>query len=311
MKADESYLADLRDGQAVYGYPGGDYPGRQYYVNNITGSSGGDGSDWENAMDEVSTAITAAEAYRISAVFPNSTNQYIRNQIFAQGTGTPYSEITALPSYCDLIGLGADPFGNGAGIARIGADTGTGENGLSGTSSVRGLRMRGFQFQAGNGGYAFQMSNIFRSRIEHCVFATNGSPAGAPAVGFEIAIGSGLVMDDCHWLNQSSITNSNDVGFSVTGTHFHGCKVTNCNISGADAALQIGSTVINGYNSEFVNCFFGWGSETCAIGIDDNATVGHIIYRRCDIFATDPIELTHNAANRAIGCMSADGFVIT
>ena len=60
-----SVLADLADGGAVYGYPG-DYYGRIYYVNNITGDSSYDGLSWDTPFDEVSTAITASETYRVS-----------------------------------------------------------------------------------------------------------------------------------------------------------------------------------------------------------------------------------------------------
>lgn len=301
-------LDDLVDG--FNRYPGRDYLGRTYYVNNITGKSGNNGLGWKSAMDEVSTAITASEVWRQRAAI-DSGNEYVRNTIYVQGTSTAYTAITSLPSYADLIGIGGRfPQGNGAGIVRIGADTGSG-GGLTGTSSVRGLRMTGIQFQAGVSNYAFQMSNIFGSEIHDCVFATNGSPGGSPATGFEIAIGSGLNMWDCLWLNQSSLTNSNDVGFDVTGTHFHGCTIDNCRITGKTAGFRLASGTINGYNSFVQNSYVGWGGSTCAIGIDDNATVGHTLYVNLRIFAADPLQLTHNASNRAIGCMSADGFVIT
>jgi hypothetical protein len=39
----EATLSDLADGAAVYGYPGDEYPGRFYYVDNISGSSSNEG----------------------------------------------------------------------------------------------------------------------------------------------------------------------------------------------------------------------------------------------------------------------------
>ena len=75
----EAKLSDLADGSAIYGVPGGHYQGRQYFVNNITGASGNTGEDWDNAMDQPSTAITAATAYL--ATLPTN-NQNVRNQIF-------------------------------------------------------------------------------------------------------------------------------------------------------------------------------------------------------------------------------------
>ena len=296
---------DLLDPLA-WEYPGIDYPNKRYFVNNVSGDSGADGTNWTNAMDEPSTAITAWEAYRAGLA---TNDQNVRGQIFVQGTGTPYTEITALPSYCDLIAVGADPRGNGAGIARIGADTGTGESGLSGTSSARGLYMRGFQFQAGKDGYAFQMSNIFRSKIVDCVFATNGVSAGQPAAGFQVAIASGLYMRDCMWLNQSSYGNVNALGFNVTSTHFHGCQIVDCHISGTTAAVQIASGCINNWASQFKSCTFDGGGGTCAVDVIDNATVGRIKFVDCRSEASANYDMAHNGAARVIGCIAANAYV--
>ncbi len=306
LKQDEAYLDDLVDGQAVYGYPGGDYLGRQYYVNNVTGSSAGDGSDWENAMDEVSTAITASTAYL--ATHADSTNRYIRNQIFVQGTATAYTTITALPSYCDLIGLGADPRGNGAGIVRIGADTGTG-GGLTGTTTARGLNMTNIQFQAGQNNYAFQATALYRCVIENCAFGTNGVPTSAPNAAFAVGKSSGLVVRNCHWINASSENTFPDVGFKITGTHFHNSLVENCYIAGTTAGVEVISTCTNGFGSMFKDCYIGWGGGTCAIGVDDNSTDGHIIYAGNYLFATDAFDLANNGAGRIVGNIMANGFV--
>ena len=306
LKQDEAYLDDLVDGQAVYGYPGGDYLGRQYYVNNVTGSSAGDGSDWENAMDEPSTAITAWEAYRATLT---TNNQMVRGQIFIQGTATEYTALTALPLYCDVIGLGADPRGNGDGIVQIGAATGTGEDGVDATATVRGTNFYNIQFQAGKDGYSFRGTNFFRCRWENCVFATNGAPAGRPAAGFSAALCSGNVWKDCHWMTASSIGTDAAVGFQITSTHFHNCLVENCYIAGSTAGVEIASGCINGFGSIFKNNYIGWGSSTCAIGVDDNATAGHIIYAGNYLFATDAFDLAHNGAGRIVGNIMANGFV--
>lgn len=297
-----SVLSDLADGNAVYGYPG-DYYGRIYYVNNIDGDSSYDGLSWDTPFDEVSTAITAAETYR--ALPSGTTNDYQRNIIFVQGTGTPYSAITSLPSYCDIVGIGADCFGNGAGIARIGADSGT-SDGVDATATARGVNFYNIQFQAGNAGYAFRGTNLFRSGFYHCCFATNGSPGGAPAAGVDLDIAGGVVWKDCLWLNQSSTANQFTVGMTITSTHFHGCWVENCLIGG-DTGVQIGSTVVNGWSSWFKDCYIGQLSETCAIGVDDNATTGHILYCGCFVQATDAFDLANNS-NRIIGCTSTNAF---
>ncbi len=98
-------LSDLADGGGVHGYPGEGYTGEVYYVNNITGSSGNSGLTWGDAMDQVSTAITASETQR--ALQSGTTNDYVRNIIYVQGTGTAYTKLTALPLHCDIVGLGA------------------------------------------------------------------------------------------------------------------------------------------------------------------------------------------------------------
>lgn len=277
--------------------------GRTYYVNNITGSSTNDGLSWNNPMDEVSTAITASEAYR--QLQGTDTNDYIRNKIIVQGTGTAYTAITALPSYCDIIGLGADSAGNGAGIARIGADSGTSE-GVLATATARGVNFYNLQFQAGTAGYAFKGTNLFRSAFYHCTFATNGSPGGAPAAGFEMGIAGGVNFYDCLWNNQSSTANQFTIGFNITSTHFHGCKVEGCYIGG-DTGVKIAATCVNGWGSWFKDCYIGQLSETCAIGVDDNATTGHIIYANCQVQATDAFDLVNNA-NRIIGCTVTNAF---
>ena len=88
---------------ASQGYPG-DYTytadnldgAKTYYVNNITGSSTNDGLSWKNAMDQVSTAVTASEAHRATLT---TNNGNVRNTIYVQGTKTAYTLITALPLY--------------------------------------------------------------------------------------------------------------------------------------------------------------------------------------------------------------------
>ena len=303
MKKGVSVLNDLKDGSAATGYPGADYENRVYYVNNITGSSSNSGLDsWDNAFAQPSQAITAWEAYR---ALLDTNNQYVRGIIYIQGTATAYTAITALPSYCDMVGIGADPFGNGAGIARIGADSGT-SDGVDATASARGVNFYNLQFQAGVSGYAFRGTNLFRSNFYHCCFASNGSPGGAPAAGVDLDIASGVNWYDCLWNNQSSTANQFTVGMNITSTHFHGCKVEGCFIGG-DTGVAIASTCVNAWGSWFKDCYIGQLSETCAIGVDDNATTGHIIYAGCYVQATTVFDLVNNA-NRIIGCTAINAF---
>lgn len=301
LRSGVAEIGDLKNSGSYPRYPAS-YPNRTYYVNNITGNSGNDGLSWDTAFAQPSQAITAWEAYRAALA---SNNQNVRGVIYIQGTGTAYTALTAFPSYCDIIGVGADPSGNGAGIARIGADSGT-SNGVLLSASVRGVNVENIQFQAGTGGYAFKGTNLFRSNFYNCVFATNGSPGGAPAAGFEMGICSGVNFYNCLWQNQSSTANQFTVGINITSTHFHGCKVKDCYIGG-DTGVAIAGACVNGWGSIFQDCYIGQLSETCAIGVDDNATTGHIIYAGCYVQATDAFDLVNNA-NRIIGCVTTNAF---
>lgn len=258
-------------------------------------------------MKEVSDAITLSEASRL--IHPGTTtNDYIRNTIVVQGTGTAYAALTALPLHCDIIGLGADVRGNGDGIARIGADTGTGYGVLS-SETIRGLNIYNIQFQAGSANYCFKVTNLFRCILDNCAFATNGDPTAAPAAGVAVDKASGLIIRNSHWLSASSGGAFPDLGISVTGTHFHQCLIENNYITGVTAGIQIASGCIRGYGSLVKNNYIGWGGETCAIGVDDNVAIGHIIYAGNYLFATDAFDLAHNGAGRIVGNIMANGFV--
>lgn len=173
-------LGDLKDGASVNGYPGANYPNKVYYVNNITGKSSNTGlGDWDNAMSEPSQAITAWEAYRTS-ILP-STNQYVRGQIFIQGTGTAYAALTSLGSYCDIIGVGAHPRGDGTGIAVI---KGTGADGAAGENDGnRGLFISNIQFTCSGAYWAMDITKMFRSEIVGCTFMGSGANSSAEISG--------------------------------------------------------------------------------------------------------------------------------
>ncbi|MBE3119146.1 MAG: hypothetical protein IMZ50_10380, partial [Candidatus Atribacteria bacterium] len=224
--------------------------GRTYFVNNITGSSGNDGLSWDRAMDEVSTAITASEAYRQLPAL--TTNEYIRNTIYVQGTGTAYTQLTALPSYCDIIGLGADPRGNGAGIARIGPDADTTPVDGVNADSVRGMNVYNIQFQAASGKCAVDIDKAFRCRFENCAFMGNLTAASPTAYFLSGTTGttgygaSGLVLKDCHFGGASAAGDAL-IGISIAGTHWHNCLVENCFITGV-TGVQVISTCINGWD---------------------------------------------------------------
>jgi hypothetical protein len=205
-----------------------DYPetlGRTYYVNNITGSSTNDGLSWGSPMDQLSTAITASETYRqLGAGAPTvETNDYVRNTIVVQGTGTTYTYISALPSYCNVIGLGATPFGDGTGIVVIGDATGTAD-GIAGTS--RGLYLYNVQCVGAGSFYGADFAVLYRSTIEDCAFGGNASSAAA-AVALNLVSGSGVVIRRCRTVGHAA-TPVIGFQFASAGGNFNECLVEDC-----------------------------------------------------------------------------------
>jgi hypothetical protein len=287
LKKGISTLADLRDGAGAYGYPG-DYPGRIYYVNNISGSSSYDGLSWDTPFDEVSTAITASETYRES--FSGSTNDYIRNIIFVQGTGTAYSALTALPNYCDIIGIGADPRGNGAGIARI--ESATTADSIS-SAGVRGLGMYNLQVGGSSSGYAMDLAVCYRSIFENCVFVNKSTGA------LRIVTGGGITIRNC--MIGGSDTTACANGLEISGTaNFNNCLVEDNVIYGTTYGVIVNSYLCNA--TVFRNNFVYGGT----IGIDDNSTestlAGNAWYINNFVgSAADCISIATNDGVRVIG----------
>ena len=220
-----------------------DTGGTTYYVNNITGSSTADGLSWNSAFDEVSTAVTASEASRL--VHPGTTtNDYIRNKIVIQGTGTTYDAISALPSYCDVIGLGAEPFGDGTGIVVLGDATGAAD-GAAG--SMRGTNIYNMQFVGAGSFYAMDLAVAYRSKFENCAFGGNASSA-ACAIAFNVVSASGLVLRECKTIMHAAAP---VIGWamSTAGGNWNECLMERCHGYGSTTGytnagyLQNGSVV--------------------------------------------------------------------
>jgi hypothetical protein len=295
MKKGVSALSDLVDGGSVHGYPGA-YPGQTYYVNKVTGLSTYDGLTWDRPFAQLSTAITAAEAYRQLAA---SANQYVRNIIYVQGVSTAYSAVSALPNYCDIIGVGAQSNGNGTGIAMI---SGAGAaDAMAGTA--RGLRLFNLQLIATGAYWCLDLVNLFRSEIAFCCFqslttATDG------AIRFSDSAGGNYIHDN--WMTGSGNV-IHKVGMQIQGGNFDSNRIEDNEIIGTTAGVLVDntcSTGINGTaadNTVFKNNVIGDLGRGCAKGVDDNEVVGMITYVGNYITATDAIELTHRGDVRAIG----------
>jgi hypothetical protein len=290
-----AYAQRAQLGTLIYGAAGsypGDYPGMVYYVNNVSGSASNDGLTWDTAFAQIATAVTAVGTFQAAA-----SDVETRCIIYIAGTATAYTGLTALPSYCDLVGVGASIRGNGSGIPRIGSDTAAEDGVLMASTDIRGTNFYNLQFQAGTAKSCFTIRNIYRSEFHNCAFMVNGVAASC-TTGFTCAKGSGVIMDNCHWGTSSNVEPT--LGLSVTGTHWHHCKVTNCEITGLTAAVSIDATTTSNYGSVFKHNLIGSNYGTCAIGISDASTVGNIIYAGNYINATKSNEIATAATTSVL-----------
>jgi hypothetical protein len=213
--------------------------GRTYYVNNVTGTTaalGADGLSWDTAFNDINEAITAAEAYRTAQT---ANNRYIRNRILIQGTNidyatvNPYPSITALPNYCDIIGVGASALGDGGGIVVIGQASTDGAAG-----SQRGNNWYNIQFLALSDTYwAMDTVNTLRTTFDSCSFmgraATTASGGGFRATGNC----GGVTFKNCHiGTNGAAVLVYGIYAASVT---FNNCHIEDCVIAAKTAGIYL------------------------------------------------------------------------
>ena len=322
------------DGALTMSFP--PTPGRTYFVNNITGASTNDGLSWANAMDEVSTAITASETYRelggVEGGSAVTTNDYIRNTIMIQGTATGYTGITDLGDHLNLVGLGSPSGGRGGtiwnlttldGVARLGIDETT-TGGMVSSGDYHGLYIGNIHFQTGGVGPAFEVGGIHESTIEDCSFYLGMTNTGTAASSlfhvYSLGI-TGLIMERCGSGGNAGVTDRPSYGFYLSSTErFSHSRMRDCFWTGASAAYYIDSTCkyCQGTIIGPGNFFGGFGHGVCQIGIQDynkqtNATGGLATYvdNYCD--ALIPIQQYPGFGwtDRFIGNQDREGLITT
>jgi hypothetical protein len=298
-----SSLFDLSDGAASVA-PAAVMGGPVYFVNNLAGSAGASGTK-DDPFDEVSTAVTAWEAARLASWGGGTlTNHTLRATIFIQGTGTQYSALTALPSFCDFIGIGAEPRGNGSGIVRIGCNSAA--DGVTDTSGgIRGVNFYNIQFNTGGNFYAVDLSACYRSSFTNCTFGTTDTGATAYG-GLRILTGSGVVIRNC-----STVANSGNLVTGLTvgnsGGNFSQCLVEDNFFYGTTSGIA---------NSAYLCDQTVFRNNTCyggTYGIRDTSTettiAGNAFYVNnfCAGGTTGiSIASTGNAAYQAMGNFTSD-----
>jgi hypothetical protein len=285
-------LGDLLDGgNAGVAYPGPKYPGKIYCVNNITGSSGNSGEDWEHAMDDFDTAVTAQAAH--IAARPSGDN-YVRDIILLQGTSTAYGAVTAWPQYCDVIGIGADPRGNGTGIASI-----TGSGSEAATGAGRGLHLYNLQFIGSGAYYAATFSVLFRAVIENCVFVNRTTG------GLDITTGGGFVIRNCQIGCGDTATSATGLRIASAGGNFNNCLLEGNMILGSTTGLATAAYLQNGTIVRN-NVIYGGTS-----GVADTSTqtglnaLAFYVGNFCS--GTDAMAISNGAAARCFGNYVVNG----
>jgi hypothetical protein len=273
-----------------------DKRGMTYYVNNITGASTNPGTSWDAAFDQLSTAITASEAWVDKQT---TNNQYIRPTIVVQGTATAYSAIAALPNYTDIIGLGADPRGNGAGIARL---DGAGAADAAASAGCRGIDLYNLQFTGSGNFYAMDLALIFRSVFENCAFVN------CAYGGMRIVTGGGIVIRDCHF---GGDTTTPATGLYIgSGSHngnFNQSLVEDCVIYGSTNGVLI-DTYLNDGTCFRNNTIYG-GTYAIRDTSTETTIAGNAFYMGNYVAGgTNSISIasTGNAAYQALGNWASD-----
>jgi len=272
---------------------GFDRNNRTYYVNNISGSASADGLSWNSAMSQLSYAVTASEAYR--AIPASATNEYIRNTIVMQGTGTTYTAVSALPSYADVIGLGAPPFGDGAGIVVIGDATGAAD-GAAG--STRGSTWTNMQFVGAGSYYAIDLAIAYRTMFEMCAFGGNAS-AAACAIAFNVVSASGLILRDCKTIAHAAFP---VIGFamSTAGGNWNECLMERCYANASTTGYTNVGYLQNG--SVVRDCWF-YGGTTGLSDTSAQTSLNALAAYKDNVGAggTTGITITNGAELRAMG----------
>ena len=239
-----SSLSDLRDGASMWGYPG-DYPGRVYYVNNITGSSGNDGLSWDRPFAQPSEAISASETYQATHA---SGNTNIANQIFIQGTNTMYTELTDSGERCDLVGISAGTmYDAGSGQPRIG---GAAASGIEDATNSRGNGWYNLQFNfGGSSGYGFKNSAyIQRSRFIECCFMMS---ANSGTACFSAAAVTGTLFERNSFVSNAS--GQPTYGVTISGQNSDCYWYQNNFAAGSTALFNVSG---NGVNTVIAGNYF-------------------------------------------------------
>ena len=235
LRKGKAQLSDLVDGGSIWGYPGPLYPGKNYYVNNRTGSAGASGETWTDAMDQVSVAITASEAHHDT----HGNNYNVPNNIFIQGTNTVYTGLTDTGEYANIIGVSAGTMFEGEGMGEVRIGSTTDGDGVVDTSNSIGNSWYNLQFVYGNTGHwGFKNSaKVMRSRFTEITFMQQAS---AGTGGFNAVAMTGTIIERCRFVTNSGGTVTT-YGIYISGQNSDNQIIYNYLDCGTTALLSLGT----------------------------------------------------------------------
>ena len=274
-----TYAAFLRDtgvdGNTVFvngktkeiGIKVGSIYGETYYVDNVTGvgSDSNDGLSWSSAVATITQAITLSNAYR--AVTANAQK---RNTIFI--SGGVYSEtVSALPSRCDIVGIGTACTGNWT------VPTG---------GRAAGCHLHGIYWSKSGSTSLVSFTECSSLEIDTCQFYA----AASNAIGIEIIGCAKTYIHDCTLFGNNNFTH----GIKFTSGSCYGCRVERNRIFAQTIGIWVEDathcqTGVICYNI-IANKHAGGGGQ-CDIGIDVNGSYPPEVFSNW-VSAVDGILLT-------------------
>jgi len=230
--------------------------GRTYYVNNVTGDSGGDGLSWDTAFDQVDAAFDASETYRLSQT---SSNRAVRNRIFVQGTETAYDISNSRLNCCDVYGLGSRGM-IGTGLSAVVIGDGSTAAGItfgaagftslaSGGGAAVGVNLHNVNFAFGGAFWGMNVVDFLLGSLEDVNFVNSGANGNGGLCCTEHFAGNIM-----RWCSAYGDTGNLATGFQFTGGVFNSNKIEHCSSSGRTYGWYNTDYLQNG--SVIKNCVF-------------------------------------------------------